>query len=596
MNILYAIYLLVAAVILLFMAVIGWRRRSVPTNREFALFSASVGFMLGAYALELTQENLDVLKYIDRLFWLFCSYITTFWLLFSLAWSGYGHLANRFLRTTLLAFSTITMLLTQTNDYHGLIYTNMWVDSSGQFPILQVQEGLWYRVYWVYVNGCNLIASIMFVRQFRNVRPLHRRQALIMVLASLIPWLTDIGYELGVGDGLFLTAFGLSITAMLCAWGIFRKQLLNMTPVARHGLVEIMRDPVLVFDEAGRVVDHNLAACWLLHDDGNHGAEATREDIHRRAPELLETLDRVQHGEAGTFHYEDQVFSLSVTVLYPTHDQALTLCLLHNITEQSRAEEELRLSENSLRNLSVSLKEMTIELRNKQQSLEEALERQIRFVDMVSHEYRTPLAIIRTNLDLLRDSHEQARHNAVVETMQRAVARLVEVVETSLGVSRLTGANRDVTRLERVETADFLSELRDEACTLWPGSDLLFPPRSDTLIFLLADRAQLKTAFLNLIGNAIKYGGKAGQVTISLASDSQLVTISVADRGQGIAAEELKNVRKRFMRGRSSSGKSGAGIGLYLVDKIVQDHGGEFKIILNYPHGTVATVILPRCA
>ena len=84
-------------------------------------------------------------------------------------------------------------------------------------------------------------------------------------------------------------------------------------------------------------------------------------------------------------------------------------------------------------------KEMTVELRDERQKLSNALERQVRFTDVVSHEYRTPLAIIRTNLDLLRDGEaEESVRKTGINVMQRAVARLVEVVETSFSISRLT--------------------------------------------------------------------------------------------------------------------------------------------------------------
>ena len=220
MNIMYATYLLISAIILFVLTAIGWRHRYVPAIREFSFFCGSVALLMAFYALELTQEQLEVQKLILlHLEWCPDPYVPSFWLMFSLVWCGFGHLMNRVVRAGLLIFPTVGMLLAQTNDYHHLVYTKMWEDTSGSFPILAVQNGIWSWVDFVYMNICILIATILFIRQFRNAQSLHRRQALIMMLASFIPWISHIAFTLGVGNGVYITAFGLSITAMLFAWG-----------------------------------------------------------------------------------------------------------------------------------------------------------------------------------------------------------------------------------------------------------------------------------------------------------------------------------------------------------------------------------------
>ena len=237
-------------------------------------------------------------------------------------------------------------------------------------------------------------------------------------------------------------------------------------------------------------------------------------------------------------------------------------------------------------------KEMTVELRDERQKLSDALERQVRFTDVVNHEYRTPLAIIRTNLDILRDGEtEESTRKTGINVMQRAVARLVEVVETSFSISRLTESEH----LERIEVADFLSEVRDEALLLWQGATLKLPVIHNKLMFVLADRAQLKTALFNLIDNAVKYGGMLEPIIFSQENDGRQVCITVADLGIGIAEDELENVRRRFKRGSSSAGTTatGTGFGLYLVDRIISEHGGRFELHPNIPRGVVAKIILP---
>jgi len=270
----------------------------------------------------------------------------------------------------------------------------------------------------------------------------------------------------------------------------------------------------------------------------------------------------------------------------------MTLALTERLRiAEERALESARNAEQNAVDLAVV---MTVELRDEREKLKDALERQVRFVDMVSHEYRTPLAIIKSNLDLLRDRKDDAEiRDAGIDRMQRAVSRLVEVVETSFGVSRLAGLETSATG-EPIEVADFLAEVRDEAGGLWETADLRLPPNSLELVFVLADRAQLKTALLNLIDNAVKYGGLDFPIDLGVESDRQQVRISVADQGPGFGDDSQESMRMRFRRGVSGEKVSGVGIGLYLVDRIAAEHGGRFEITSNIPCGTVAAIILPR--
>ena len=132
-------------------------------------------------------------------------------------------------------------------------------------------------------------------------------------------------------------------TALLYAWAVFGQRLLDLAPVARHEAVERLRDPLLVFDGAGRMVDHNRAACRILCPDEQHPSARTRADLARLVPEWAEAFEQTGPGENRTVHPAGHTYALSLTTLQATHEQELALCLLHDITGQARAEENLRL-------------------------------------------------------------------------------------------------------------------------------------------------------------------------------------------------------------------------------------------------------------
>jgi signal transduction histidine kinase len=602
MNILYSVYLFCSAVILLFLAGVAWRRRSLPAGREFALFSASVALLVALYALELTQGKLEVLKLIVRLEWCFGPFITTFWLFFGLVWCGFGHLANRPLRAVLLAFSTMEALLYQFNDYHGLIYTAIWVDTSGPFPILREQNGPWSWVDFTYMNACILIVAILFFRQFRNARPLHRQQALIMLLASLIPAIFHIGFSLGIGNGIYITAFGLSISALLFAWGMFRHHLLDMAPVARHELVEMMRDPVLVFDEAGRLVDHNRAACSLLHDVDDHETEISRMELAHRSPELAQALERAERGEKYTFHNDTQLYALSLTALRPSAGTTLTLCLLHDITEQSRAEENLRV-------LNATLEERIADEVALNRAKDQALARQSRIAAMgemvtaIAHQWRQPLAILSMIVqDFYAAAHQEGAPSPA-EWDAFKTDSLEQIQHMSQTIEEFRNFQRPDQNRERFPVARCL----EEALRLCGAhfrehhivQDLRLPPGDSSRSFGVP--SQLTQVLLNLLINAkeaiedarARNSGQPeqGRVIVTLTDWGERLLITVADNGCCVPEEQRDRIFEPYVTTKEEQG--GTGLGLYLARMLVETGFGGTIIHAALPDGACFVSNLP---
>ena len=227
--------------------------------------------------------------------------------------------------------------------------------------------------------------------------------------------------------------------------------------------------------------------------------------------------------------------------------------------------------------------EMTGELR-------EALKRQTRFVAMVTHEYRTPLAIIRTNLDLLALLQEQDDNiNFAVGKMKRAVARLVEVLEVSLGRVRLADGSLTL-RPEPLELERLCAGLLEQATEYWPDRQLIVVP--GVAIVVKGDPLLLQTALLNLVDNGLKYSPDDCPVTVTWEVAKGQVIIRVADQGAGVSPEEEKRLFEKYFRGSAATGTVGAGLGLWLVARILEEHGGSV-VLGNGSTGAVAIVRLP---
>jgi signal transduction histidine kinase len=225
---------------------------------------------------------------------------------------------------------------------------------------------------------------------------------------------------------------------------------------------------------------------------------------------------------------------------------------------------------------------------------QEALETQARFVDMFSHEYRTPLAVIRTNLDILQSKDQSSgnRFGANLTKMRRAVLRLVEVAETALAVEWIVGNDVDLQR-EAIFAPDFLRTVMDDAAEFWSDRAPELRLGQANAIVFNGDRKLLKTALLNLLDNAIKYGPKDNVVEVMLTATGNVVTLTVNDNGPGIPEQELDLVFGKYYRGSRTSAISGSGMGLYLVWRIIGQHNGSVSMRNRPTGGTSATIILP---
>ncbi len=234
---------------------------------------------------------------------------------------------------------------------------------------------------------------------------------------------------------------------------------------------------------------------------------------------------------------------------------------------------------------------------NHQQELlayeQELRKEQESFLAMISHEYRTPLAIIQTNLNLieLMEADSEKRYSSQVATMKQAIQRLVEILEVSLNQMRMGTASADSAR-ERITLLSFLDEVLDKAETFWPDRTFIFQPQltSETV---LGNPIQLTTTILNLLDNACKYSPGSTPILITDSTDGTTATVTVTDKGTGISADEADQLFEKFQRGSNSSGTSGLGIGLWLAQQIAKQHGGSISMGPDSDGCTCVSLRLP---
>ena len=228
----------------------------------------------------------------------------------------------------------------------------------------------------------------------------------------------------------------------------------------------------------------------------------------------------------------------------------------------------------------------------------EAARVQSDFVSAVSHEFRTPLTSLRQFTDLLADGRvsSEAERDKCYAALRRGTRRLTRLVENVLDFGRIEAGFhgfvleplRAKDWVERV-TSEFQEEVRERGYRIeleWNGAGE---------VVIRADEAALGRALWNLLDNAVKYSPSCKTIWVDGAVENDRLTLSVRDRGLGVPAHEQREIFRKFVRGSVPTGQlvKGTGLGLALVDQIVQAHGGTVRLHSIAGEGSTFSIVLP---
>jgi signal transduction histidine kinase len=210
-----------------------------------------------------------------------------------------------------------------------------------------------------------------------------------------------------------------------------------------------------------------------------------------------------------------------------------------------------------------------------------------RFIQRLDHELKNPLTAIQVQLDNL-----QASENSNKETIAELRAQADRLAQLTRGLRRLADLGLRPLEFERVE----IGELLDEVVELLQAPDRIaldvqkvpwpIPP-------IEGDRELLLMVFRNLADNALKYSPPESKIQIRARHTSGALVVEVIDTGRGIPPDELPLVAEELYRGSNTRDVAGSGLGLSIVQRIVERHGGRLEIRSRPGQGTIATAQLP---
>lgn len=227
----------------------------------------------------------------------------------------------------------------------------------------------------------------------------------------------------------------------------------------------------------------------------------------------------------------------------------------------------------------------------------EASFHQRQFMEMVAHEFRTPLAILEAALENLRLCPTVSTQSARLDRMQRATTRLVQLTDNCLADARLSSRDLQADRqnaelLPVIYTAATVVDLSlNHYLHVICEGQTVGPQSPSPVLFI--DSGLLCIAIANLLDNSVKYSA-SGEIRIEIYRLQKGFEIRIGDRGPGIAPEQVEHIFERYRRGEThTTTPAGTGLGLYVARQIIQAHGGELCLAKNTADGCEFALTLP---
>lgn len=569
MLIVFMVLFLLVTIGCLNAAIVLWPSRSQPIVRPLIGLQLCAAVWMSAVLFQVIAPDMQA-----RALWVRVSYFgigasSLMWLLFCLEATGRwipASYANR--RVAALALPIVVFLaLAWTNDAHQLIWTAIRVEPGGQTFVLH-GPGFWAfsAVQYLYFMIGFVLAALTGFRE-----PSRRRRHMVAIVAIAgaailvnLTYLTEIAWvdwtpmALGLGTLIYTR--------------VMRAELPPPNPtLTQSALINLMSEGVIVVDDFGRLISANDAAARLLNVRlaNQHGVELASLVQHENlASELLT-------------HAETQ-FTLNIDGRTRIIEASRT-----PLTQRGRTEVGYVLL----------LRDVTDEVEARKTAFDLRLEQERvnvlgNFIQAATHEFRTPLSIIKASLFMagrVDDPDKRRLQMSKIEQQVQRLNRLLDQVETMVELDAgrsMTIQPVDLNDCLRAVLADLQQEITTHELQTVLSLDASLP-------HIRADRGNLLRVFAELVSNAVLYSPRGGRVEVRSQRTDDDLQVSVTNSGPRLSAEVQGRMFERLYRGDPSRSTPGFGLGLPIAQQIVRTLGGEIEVTSDSVTGTCVAVHLP---
>jgi diguanylate cyclase (GGDEF)-like protein/PAS domain S-box-containing protein len=349
---LYGIFLLLTAGGVFSLAFLLRYRRNTPGVGALAVMTLAAGLWALGAGLELIAADETYKLFWGKFQYLGIVWLPVGWFAFALSYTGRGGWLSRRNILLLSVIPAITLLLVFTNNIHGLIWSGTEIVRSGGILNLRLEHGPAFWVDWVYAYVLLLVGTIMLLLTLLHSPRAYQMQGSVLLFAVAAPWIGNALYILDLGPlgGKDPTPFAFAVCVAAMFYGISNLRLLDLAPLARHAILDYIKDGVLVLDLHGRVVDANNVARSISE------LPRKNEVVGDESPGLPPELGRILSGASTSGEMllggrsDPRCYEVESYEMRDGKDQPRgRMVLLRDVTERHTAQERLRQSEERYR-------------------------------------------------------------------------------------------------------------------------------------------------------------------------------------------------------------------------------------------------------
>jgi len=355
----YLVLLILSGFISLGLAFFIWRKywlkkRSQPA-RMFAFLMTMITTWTFASALALISPNPSQTYFWEQLKYVGILIIPPSWFVFSLQWTGGDKWLSKRKISSIYIISLLFLALIFTDNFHHLIWSNIEYVQVGPYLDTSVSHGMVWWLVLSYSYFLILGGTFRLARGFVNLGNVYRKQAIILLLGSFVPWIANAIYAFNIGifPNIDFSSPAFIITGLVFTWGFSQFRLIDVVPIARDAVFKNINHPMFVLDAQNRVIDLTPSAQKILNCDISKIIGKKAEDVFSNQHDFIKQIEEEKESHTEIcFNKKNQeyCFDMQVAHLYDSYNNLNGRIVdLRDITERKQAEETLRKSEATYR-------------------------------------------------------------------------------------------------------------------------------------------------------------------------------------------------------------------------------------------------------
>lgn len=295
-NDFFSLMLLVSATVLIYIGYFSWKRDK--SYISMSLIPVSI-YEFG-YAFEILCTSIEDVKFWIKVEYLGVAFLPVAWLMFALNFTGNKEKIKKSTLFLLCIVPVITLIMNYTNDFHYLFYKNLYMNNDGIFPIVELIKGPWYWVNIAYTYALMLIGLIILIIAYFKAVSIIRKQILLLIMAWIIPWISDIVYMLHLLPfDVDLCPLAFSFSGIISSFAILNFKLVKLTPIALEKVFSNMLDGVIILDSENNIVNFNNSSKNIISElKYIEFGDKKIDDVLKEYKEILKAVNSDSYNES----------------------------------------------------------------------------------------------------------------------------------------------------------------------------------------------------------------------------------------------------------------------------------------------------------